>query len=280
MVVFQSLILKYQSFKEKICENAIDAKDEKIIILYDRAMLDNKAYFENFRDFDYIMGENNKSEIEILDSYDIVLDLLSLATCKPEKYNLSSNEARKESPLEARILDQKTSAAWVGHRDMYLINSDVSVKEEFKTIKDIIDKKLSGKSIKNKETISINNTLNDFSKYNDNNSRLIDIESLYLNIKADCYLEIQKRTYKNKTSIVAILQDNDYIYSNVKIDHNAYLELINRYYVINTEKYKQLSFIKNKQLFDIKFYNNKTILEYEENKMKDRKSTRLNSSHT
>ena len=210
------------------------------------------------------MNNISKSEIEVLDSYDMVLDLLSLATCNPKLYELGSNIARSETPEEARALDKKTSASWVGHADLSIIRSDVSIDEEFAIIKNKIDEKLKGEQNKDKKQIIIDNKLEDFKVYDDNNSRLMQVESLKLQVASNLYLELLKRTYKNKTSILAILQDDNKIYSKEPINFDTYLELINRYKIESTEKYDYLSFVYNQNLFDIKFYDEKTILEYKE----------------
>ena len=264
LVEFQDIILKYQYFKESTSESIVNNKGDNIVLLYDRALLDNKSYFDNYRDFDYIMNNISKSEIEVLDSYDMVLDLLSLATCNPKLYELGSNIARSETPEEARALDKKTSASWVGHADLSIIRSDVSIDEEFAIIKNKIDEKLKGEQNKDKKQIIIDNKLEDFKVYDDNNSRLMQVESLKLQVASNLYLELLKRTYKNKTSILAILQDDNKIYSKEPINFDTYLELINRYKIESTEKYNCLSFVYNQNLFDIKFYDEKTILEYKE----------------
>ena len=49
---FQRLILQYQLQKEKIYEQAVDMlpEDEKCVILYDRGIMDNKAYISAKKD--------------------------------------------------------------------------------------------------------------------------------------------------------------------------------------------------------------------------------------
>lgn len=263
LVEFQTIILKYQYFKEQLNENIVSNKDQNIVLLYDRALLDNKSYFDNYRDFDYIMNNIPKSEIEILDSYDLVLDLLSLATCNSEKYNLSSNEARTETVDQASALDKKTSASWVGSNNLHVISSDVPIDEEFQKIKSIIDDKLNGNELKNKKQIVIDNTLSDFKNYDDNISRTILVESIILGTNSSkLYIEILKKTYKGKTSIMMILQDDNKIYKCEQINNDTYIELINRYKIVSTSSYKCLSLVYDKNLFDIKFYPNETVLEY------------------
>ena len=188
-----------------------------------------------------------------------MLDLLSLASCDSIKYSLSSNKARKESLKEAINLDLKTSNAWVGHRNLYLFNSNVELNKEFELIIDRINKYLNGNNKRDITSIEIENTLGNFSDYNDNNSRLINVERIILD---GC--EIQRRTYKGFISYV-LFKDS----ISKSISFEEYLEILNRYDILSTEKYKSLSFVRDKQLFEIKFFNDKTILEYEENKLNE-----------
>lgn len=255
LVNFQTIILKYQSFKENMSE-LIGKNSDNTIILYDRALLDNKAYFDNYRDFDYIMKNIDESEISILDKYDYVFDLLSLATCDVDRYSLSSNKARTEDPKTAKALDLKTSNVWVGHRNLYLFNSNMTLDSEFGLIRRKLDDILSGRNSKVVEHFEIDNTISDFSNYNDNNSRLISVEKIYFP-----YFELYKRTYKGSTSYVLGTD-----LKSTQISFEEYLEAINRYQIYGVEKYKSLNFVRDKQLFEVKFYDDKTILEYEENK--------------
>ena len=126
---FQTLVLKAQSFKENLLDENIQNKSEKIVVLYDRGILDNKAYFDNLRDFDYILKQSNLKEINILDNYDLVIDLVSLAACDPKKYEIDSNDARTETVDYAKKLDERTSNVWAGHHNFSIFNSNTSIKE-------------------------------------------------------------------------------------------------------------------------------------------------------
>ena len=262
---FQNIMLKVQDFKERLYQEELGYRDEKIIMLFDRGIIDNKAYFENYKDFDFMMKTHNKSEIDILDNYDLVIDLLSLASCSPERYNLSSNLARTETVEIATKLDEKTSNVWAGHKNLYLFNSNVSIEEEFKLIIDKIENFIEKKNFKKIESFEIENNLEDFESYNDNNSRLINVEKIFL----DNNYVIYRRTYKGKVSYILNYEDEVKSYDK-KITFEEYIEFINRHDIINSEMYLSLNFVRNKQLFEIKFYFDRAVLEYEENKMNDK----------
>ena len=258
---FQTMILKLQNYKEQLINENANNKEQKIVVLYDRGMLDNKAYFDGHSGFDYILKTINTSEIDILDSYDLVIDLVSLANCKPEGYNNISNDARKETIEEASVLDFKTSNAWAGHPNFAIFNSDITVKEEFSLIIDKIEKVLDRSDYREIEQYEIDNELQDFKDYNDDNSRLIDVEEYVLFNNKTMY----KRTYKGSTSYVLQNTTHDKSYTKT-ITYREYLETLIQGEILGIKKYKSLNFIRNMQPFEIKFYNNRTVLEYEENK--------------
>ena len=112
VIDFQNFIFKVQQFNENIVYEATkNNRDEKVIILLDRGLLDNKAYCNNSKEFDTLTKENNKFEIDILDNYNLIFDLITTADCAPHKYTLENNKQRSESIEEAKEIDKKTSNA-------------------------------------------------------------------------------------------------------------------------------------------------------------------------
>jgi len=273
ITVFQNFILQFQLFDEQLAQSVATLKsDEKFVILYDRGVLDNKAYFDNTKNFDLILNKANIDEIEVLDKYDMVFDLITTADCAPEKYTLLTNDQRIESLEEAKTLDKKTSNAWAGHRNMKIINSDISIDEAFEMIKKEIDNLLKGQIKKTINKIKIFNSLEDFGQYNDSNSRLIKTQTITLDKKNNNFKYVlYKRMYKGENSYIfkVYKEENNVetIYYDKKINFEYYLELISKYKIENIDFYEELTFIKNRQEYRIKFYEDKSILEYEENKL-------------
>lgn len=273
--IFQKLIFDYQKVKEDSVETMLRVNSEdsnRYVVIYDRGIIDNKAYFDDSKGFDKLLGDNY-SELNILDSYDYVFNLITLADCNKEKYNLSSNEARTESPEDAIKRDRKTSNAWTGHRNIKIINTSITEDEEFEIIKNKVDELMEGINRKEIKSIELDNDIYDFYKYNDVNSRLIEIEEQILSSpgKQNVIYKIYKRTYKGNTTFilnVSYIKDNilTTIYDN-KITDVEYKNIINEFKIKDIIKYSQLSFIEERQEYNIKFYNDKTMLEYEENKL-------------
>ena len=274
-VAFQRFILEFQLFNENIAEEVMEiSPDDNFVILYDRGTLDNKAYFDDYNNFDSIMIGADVDEIEYLDKYDLVLDLITTADCAPEKYTLLTNDQRTESIEEAKILDKKTSNAWVGHRNMKIINSNISINEAFELIKKEIDCLLKGRTKKEIKKQEIYNSIEDFKNYNDGNSRLIRMQELVLNKENDnIKYVLYKRMYKGENSYILKVYKEENgiqtIYCDKKIPFDYYLDLITRYKIKCENYYEDLTFIENRQEYKIKFYDDRVMLEYEENKLND-----------
>jgi len=273
---FQNFIMQMQLFNESLALKAAELKNkDKFIILYDRGVLDNKAYCGDYKNFDNIINDTKGSEIDFLDNYNLVFNLITTADCAPEKYTLENNKQREESIEEAKVLDKKTSNAWAGHRNLKIINSNVSLDEAFEIIKEEINSIINNSSKKEIKKYYIDNTLEDFSKYDDNNSRLIKIQKVILNNKDNkLNYVLYKRTYKNNTSYIFKIykEENDIVttYFDEKISFENYLDVISKYKIQEIIYYKKLSFIENRQEYNISFYNDGCILEYEENKLNEK----------
>jgi len=116
---FENEILNLQLFKEKRYKDFIRRYDDdtKVIILYDRGTVDIKAYLgeENYKQ---MLKENHLNNKELLDEYDLVIHMITVATETENKYSNASNKARFEEASEAIDLDKRTSEAWSKHKNL------------------------------------------------------------------------------------------------------------------------------------------------------------------
>ncbi|MBQ7240824.1 MAG: AAA family ATPase [Bacilli bacterium] len=123
-----------QKTKEMIFERVAKGMNaEKILIVCDRGMLDNKAYMKN-NEFKRLMKEFNTTEVEERDSYDAVFHLVSAAKGKEKFYTLENNNARTETIEEARILDDKIISAWTGHPHFRIIDNSTEFEEKLERL--------------------------------------------------------------------------------------------------------------------------------------------------
>ena len=104
-VEYQEYHLQLQLLKEEIYHKAAsNLKDERILIVCDRGLMDNKAYM-NEEEYRRVLDDYNLSKSKIMDRYDAVFHLVSAAKGAKEYYNLD-NEARTETIEEARRIEK------------------------------------------------------------------------------------------------------------------------------------------------------------------------------
>ena len=131
MLDFQYFVIADQLHKERLAlKGAEMVPEENVLIIYDRALFDDKAYItdEEFRD---ILAHFGKTEAEVLAGYDAVLHLVSCAKGAEFAYNFG-NEARYE-PLEtAREKDDLTLRAWKAHPNLRIIDNAVDFEDKLR----------------------------------------------------------------------------------------------------------------------------------------------------
>ena len=123
-----------QKTKEEVYDYAAGTmKEDKILIVCDRGMLDNSAYMKK-AEFKRLLRELNTSEVKERDYYDAVFHLITAAKGKPEAYTLENNKARSEGIAEAIELDDKIIAAWTGHPHLRVIDNSTDFEEKLERL--------------------------------------------------------------------------------------------------------------------------------------------------
>lgn len=115
----QSRIMRLQAAKEDSFVAALDGVgpgmcSDRVLMVCDRGVLDSEAYL-TAEQFDRILSSAGIDRESILDRYDAVFHLLSVAKTLPEKYSSRSNEARRETVQEAAAVDDRLISAWSAH---------------------------------------------------------------------------------------------------------------------------------------------------------------------
>ncbi len=132
LLVFQQIILDQQLSKEASAElAALSCLNEKVVILYDRGILDNRAYITD-EQFKEMIDKKGITEAQILSRYDLVLHLVTAAKGKEEFYTTLNNSARFETPEEAREKDKRTMETWSNHHNLIILGNDCLFDEKIK----------------------------------------------------------------------------------------------------------------------------------------------------
>ena len=130
MLAFQDFVVADQVHKEQLALRAAQVVDEEnILILYDRALMDDKAYITDDEFREVLHRVAGKTEDEVLAGYDAVLHLVTCAKGAEFAYNLG-NEARTESLEYARKMDDRTLRAWSGHPRLRVIDNSVNFEDK------------------------------------------------------------------------------------------------------------------------------------------------------
>ncbi len=131
---YQLLQLRSQKFKERIFEDAAKTmNNEKILIVCDRGLLDNKAYMKEV-EFKSILNVLNLSETKERDSYDAVFHLVTAAKGKESVYSSDNNKARTETIEQAREIDDKIISAWTGHPHFRIFDNSTDFEQKLERL--------------------------------------------------------------------------------------------------------------------------------------------------
>ncbi len=153
-LVFQQIILNLQLEKEKSYELAAQSFPEDAVIIYDRAVMDNKGYLMmRFGDngiFEDMLSKHGLTVDEIMSRYDTILSLGTSARITDFNTNaLDDNTIRIESGTdEAMKVDYFVSKAWEKHPNYVRIEAKASFEEKVAAVLEEIEKALDRAKVK------------------------------------------------------------------------------------------------------------------------------------
>lgn len=132
MLAFQDFVIADQLHKEQLALKAAEVVDEEnILIIYDRAVLDDKAYITDEEFAEVLSRFDGRTEADVLSGYDAVLHLVTCAKGAEFAYDLG-NAARTESIEFAREMDDRTLRAWSGHPNLRVIDNSVDFDDKMR----------------------------------------------------------------------------------------------------------------------------------------------------
>lgn len=131
---FHKLLFELELKEERKKTSEAEKKPcEKVVMLFDRGLLDNRAFVTQ-AEFDRYSALNGVNEDVIRNSYDAVFHLVTAANGAEEYYNLD-NEARSETPEKARKIDIETMAVWTGTPHLRIIDNSTPFKEKLERLR-------------------------------------------------------------------------------------------------------------------------------------------------
>jgi len=102
ILTFQYIIFEKQLHKEELYRKVAQMLSaEKVVIIHDRGLIDNKSYISD-EQFKKLLSDFSLNEVTARDRYDAVFHLVTAADGAEEFYTLENNPSRTETPEEAR----------------------------------------------------------------------------------------------------------------------------------------------------------------------------------
>ena len=117
---FENEILNLQLYKEKRFKDFIKyyPDDTKIVLLCDRGSVDVCAYLGK-ENYERILKENNLKHEDLLNDYDLVIHMITVAANRENKFSNSNNKARFEDNEEEAInVDNNIKEAWKDYKNL------------------------------------------------------------------------------------------------------------------------------------------------------------------
>jgi thymidylate kinase len=111
--------------------------DERILILFDRGILDGKSYISS-EEFDTILEEIGLSEDDVLSRYDAVFHLETTAKGAVENYKSIDNGGRSELPELAAELDNRLQEIWGKHEHFIVLDNSTDFERKVQRLIDAI----------------------------------------------------------------------------------------------------------------------------------------------
>ena len=267
---FEKILMKYQLNKERL----IRAKArlfENSIILYDRGVMDNKSYL-NELEWHKLLSELKLNEAKLLNRYDLVIHLVSVAYDKKEIYTTANNNARSETVDEASLKDALTLNCYLGHNNLKVIDNSTDFEEKISRVKNHIYANLNEPLCMNKQykfLVDLSKSNLDFIK-----SRAVKsyIVQTYLKSSDDIDYRVRMKILNGNTSYYLSmkrkLNNEEKIITNRRITKLDYLHYL-RYKDNNLDTIEKIrySFKIEKEVYNLDIVNNNYgILENETTK--------------
>lgn len=256
ILTFQDIILKMQCTKEdsavRYANKVLNGKD--VIILCDRGIMDNRAYLNAQEEFDYLLEKNGLNEQQIVHGYDLVIDLISTATCKKDLYQLDS--ARKESVELAAELDKKTTLAWIDHPRLVTIKPTDKIEDKVGRVKEVVDDFLNGVEYNNTTRQRVDGSLV-LDNFDSENSKVVDVYKSY--VKGDLVVTHKKC----RDHSIMVLGKFNQSFDDKVISGDEFINLINEKPIVFTENSRETMFTENGNVYKIIEADDKSYLSYD-----------------
>lgn len=127
-------LMEFQLEIEDRYERIAACSGRPSLIICDRGTMDIKAYLTGEL-WDELLVSLDKTVVELRDArYAAVIHLATAAKGAEKYYTLSNNASRKETPEQARAIDDGLMTAWTGHPHLRVIGNDCGFEEKINRV--------------------------------------------------------------------------------------------------------------------------------------------------
>jgi len=123
ILAFQGNLMKTQMHIEDVIYDLAVSSKKPSVVICDRGAMDSRAYCTQ-EVWELIQAENKFNDIDLRDRrYDAVIHLVTAAIGAEKYYTTSNNQVRTETIEEARALDFRILNAWLGHKNVRVVDN-------------------------------------------------------------------------------------------------------------------------------------------------------------
>mmetsp|Transcript_29975 Transcript_29975/g.65911 ORF Transcript_29975/g.65911 Transcript_29975/m.65911 type:complete len:507 (-) Transcript_29975:63-1583(-) len=136
-MVVQDTVMKLQESMEDGFEKVLRARGKPAVLLCDRGLMDGAAYMSSAEWDELLQRRGIKNVCELREGrYNAVFHLITAAEGADKFYTLENNEVRTETPEQARVVDAKTRAAWIGHPKLCVFDNSTNFEGKLQRLVD------------------------------------------------------------------------------------------------------------------------------------------------
>lgn len=133
-LTLQTHLLRTQVALEDAFINVARSTNRPSFILCDRGTCDGRAYMPSDM-WRIMLQQNSWDMVSIRDArYDLVVHLVTAAEGAETFYTLENNQTRTESASEAKRVDERTQAAWVGHPHLRIVDNRTDFRQKINRV--------------------------------------------------------------------------------------------------------------------------------------------------
>ncbi len=262
IVDFEEILLKSQILEEESFTKTANLLNKKCIILCDRGIFDIKSFLTN-RQFNSLLKKYNLSKLNLMDSYNLVLNLNTVAKGKEKFYTTENNKARREGIKDAILRDDRCEDAWSFHQNLRIIDNSTNFEEKINRVINEINNYLGlEKKYEKKYLVELNDVFDGF--VNSKDLVRVKIKQTYLYTDKDCEVRLRQRVIEDDINYYVTVKKNNYgnqtIITDNIITKEEYERLLSSNIVINTVEKERICFVYEDSFYKLDIFEDRICI--------------------